>query len=872
MKKRATALLLILLMVVSLMPALGAGALAAEKTIDITPSTDNPTESVSIEVGDTLVINVKNASSSQNYTFTVTINSNSTGQFVATGLADGSIDITITNGNTYSERKAVIHVIVGDGGSAPVDPPAGNTVDITPESSGSPSVSASIAVDETLTINVKNGSSSSTYTFTATLSNTDVAELQGSSSVSIAAGATGQFTVKGLADGTVSIVIQSNGQYSTRKGTINLTVGEGGSTPVDPPAGDTISITPDATNIPQESITIDVNDAFTIKVTNNSSRSGYDFTATASKSGVVEIQPSSVNIAAGSTGTFTVTGLTDGTVDITISNNNSSSERKGIIHVTVGDGGSTPVDPQADKTVNITPDADNIPEEEVSLGIGETLAINVTNASTRSGYDFTATTSKSGVVEIKSTSVNIAASSTGTFIVTGLTDGTVDITISNNNSNSERKATIHVTVGTGGSEEPPIPGEDKTYVQADTLEDGKNYLIVNGNSGSVYVLGNETTGSGNNTGLKGIAATVENGKITLSAANAAKAEFTAESKTSVSGAVSAWLEQGGKYLYTASSNGLRISDEQTTSSNSGKFWHYKAEEKNLLWFFKDTDSSDGYTDTSNTYKYYLNCNSGTFTATNVSSTSLANTTTPAIYLFVEDETTEPEIVPVTGVTLNKSTMALTVGGTGTLSATVAPDNATNKNVTWNSSNTDVATVDNSGKVTAVAVGEAVITVTTEEGEKTATCSVTVTAPAEIEFSVIELTKLNNSSVWMIQVEEEAGKGITYKGDAMVWSSRYEAYVIAVEGATKPAPVAADFATTGDTAAAVEYPAANDANGSKKVDMADVQYIYNLYNGKYETLAAAGGLTKVLGADINGDGVIDSKDATPILTALREAQA
>ena len=336
--------------------------------------------------------------------------------------------------------------------------------------------------------------------------------------------------------------------------------------------------------------------------------------------------------------------------------------------------------------------------------------------------------------------------------------------------------------------------------------------------------------------------------------------------------MSAWLEQGGKYLYTASSNGLRISDEQTTSSNSGKFWHYKAEEKNLLWFFKDTDSSDGYTDTSNTYKYYLNCNSGTFTATNVSSTSLANTTTPAIYLFVEDETTEPEIVPVTGVTLNKSTMALTVGGTGTLSATVAPDNATNKNVTWNSSNTDVATVDNSGKVTAVAVGEAVITVTTEEGEKTATCSVTVTAPAEIEFSVIELTKLNNSSVWMIQVEEEAGKGITYKGDAMVWSSRYEAYVIAVEGATKPAPVAADFATTGDTAAAVEYPAANDANGSKKVDMADVQYIYNLYNGKYETLAAAGGLTKVLGADINGDGVIDSKDATPILTALREAQA
>ena len=133
-------------------------------------------------------------------------------------------------------------------------------------------------------------------------------------------------------------------------------------------------------------------------------------------------------------------------------------------------------------------------------------------------------------------------------------------------------------------------------------------------------------------------------------------------------------------------------------------------------------------------------------------------------------------------------------------------------------------------------------------------------------------KLKNSSVWLIQVEEEAGKGFTYKGTAMVWSSRYEAYVIAVEGETKPKPVATDFAAAGDAAAAVEYPAANDANGSKKVDMADVQYIYNLYSGKYETLEAAGDMAKVLGADINGDGVIDSKDATPILTALREAQA
>ena len=84
-------------------------------------------------------------------------------------------------------------------------------------------------------------------------------------------------------------------------------------------------------------------------------------------------------------------------------------------------------------------------------------------------------------------------------------------------------------------------------------------------------------------------------------------------------------------------------------------------------------------------------------------------------------------VPVTGVSLNTSTLNLIEGGTGTLIATVLPDNATNKKVTWSSNAPGVATVDSSGKVTAVAPGTATITVTTEDGNKTATCAVTVTA-------------------------------------------------------------------------------------------------------------------------------------------------
>ncbi len=83
--------------------------------------------------------------------------------------------------------------------------------------------------------------------------------------------------------------------------------------------------------------------------------------------------------------------------------------------------------------------------------------------------------------------------------------------------------------------------------------------------------------------------------------------------------------------------------------------------------------------------------------------------------------------PVTGVSLNKSSTSLTVGGTETLTATVAPSDATDPSVAWSSSDTSVATVDSNGKVTAVGIGTATITVITTDGSKTATCTVTVKA-------------------------------------------------------------------------------------------------------------------------------------------------
>ena len=106
-------------------------------------------------------------------------------------------------------------------------------------------------------------------------------------------------------------------------------------------------------------------------------------------------------------------------------------------------------------------------------------------------------------------------------------------------------------------------------------------------------------------------------------------------------------------------------------------------------------------------------------------------------------TVKAKAVNVTEVTLDKTELTLTEGETETLTATVKPDNADNKKVTWSSDKTEVATVDGDGRVTAVKAGEATVTVTTEDGGKTATCRVTVKAKAvnvtDVTLDKTELT-------------------------------------------------------------------------------------------------------------------------------------
>jgi len=86
-------------------------------------------------------------------------------------------------------------------------------------------------------------------------------------------------------------------------------------------------------------------------------------------------------------------------------------------------------------------------------------------------------------------------------------------------------------------------------------------------------------------------------------------------------------------------------------------------------------------------------------------------------------TVDKKVIPVSEITLNKISLSLLKGQSETLTATVGPADATDKTVTWSSSNPAAATVDANGKVTAVGGGTA--TITAKAGAKTATCEVTV---------------------------------------------------------------------------------------------------------------------------------------------------
>lgn len=94
---------------------------------------------------------------------------------------------------------------------------------------------------------------------------------------------------------------------------------------------------------------------------------------------------------------------------------------------------------------------------------------------------------------------------------------------------------------------------------------------------------------------------------------------------------------------------------------------------------------------------------------------------------------------VAGVSMDRETLSVAIGETKGISATVMPENASDPSVSWSSSAQSIATVNQSGAVTGVAVGTATVTVTTTDGGFTDTCALTVTEPIDVTGVVLTPT-------------------------------------------------------------------------------------------------------------------------------------
>ena len=190
---------------------------------------------------------------------------------------------------------------------------------------------------------------------------------------------------------------------------------------------------------------------------------------------------------------------------------------------------------------------------------GVTVSPKTAEVEVRKTVKLTATVSPSDAtnqgVTWTSSNTNVATVDTSGN-VRGVAAGTVTITATTADGGKTDTATVTVTPSTATTTE---------YVQLNTLEAGNEYIIATGNSGTVYVLTSEANGSRT---LKGIEATVTNGKLTLTDEEAAKAVFTCYLETS-SNADSTRLQIGSLDLYTNNADGLRMfsmtSEEANTS-------------------------------------------------------------------------------------------------------------------------------------------------------------------------------------------------------------------------------------------------------------------------------------------------------------------
>ena len=184
-------------------------------------------------------------------------------------------------------------------------------------------------------------------------------------------------------------------------------------------------------------------------------------------------------------------------------------------------------------------------------------------------------------------------------------------------------------------------------------------------------------------------------------------------------------------------------------------------------------------------------------------------------------TVTKKTVYVTSITLDRTSLEIARGDTYTLQATVLPEDAVNKTVTWSSSNKSVATVDSNGKVTGVKAGTA--TITAKAGDRTATCEVKVIVPVtSITLNLSSKLLRENETVKLtatVKPTDATYKDVTWTSDnQQVASVSSDGTVTALSEGT-----AIITASAGGQTATCEITVSNNATGSHEGTGTEVWY-------------------------------------------------
>lgn len=220
-----------------------------------------------------------------------------------------------------------------------------------------------------------------------------------------------------------------------------------------------------------------------------------------------------------------------------------------------------------------------------------------------------------------------------------------------------------------------------------------------------------------------------------------------------------------------------------------------------------------------------------------------------------DRCTVTVVEPVTGVTLDKTSETLAVGAKTSLTKTVAPANAGNKNVSWSSSDTSIATVSD-GVVTAISAGTVTITVTTQEGNYTADCKITVIVPvASVTLNKTASTLLIGEIETLIATvlpENAANKSVVWNSSNPAVATVNHGEVTALSGGTTTITVTTQ---DGNYIAKCEITVAVAVTGVKLDSSAKTLFV-----GEKESLVAT-----VLPEDATNKEIIWSSDNTSVAT-------